>query len=405
MGNATLISRLRQSGLAQRGLILAACAVILFLRKPDQWVNPQFWAEDGFFYHMFRVSGWATLLEPYAGYLHTLPRLIAGSADWWHPVHAPAWFVACAAATTLAICARAMSDRIPLAGGPWLAFTVVLVPDAFEVLLNVANAQWLVAAGLVLLLISRDARNPRETAHDVVTAVIGGLTGPFSVLLGPLFLFRAWQRRTRSSWLLAAIVGATAVVQVVFILKLNENRPPDQAIHVADGVGAVGTRLSGSLLAGGTLDARDPVVVRWIFSLATIAAVALPLLVRNRRDQQTQIMLSVAFMLLLAASLYRCRWVLPDLQNPGYGSRYFFPLQMILLWTVASALGGASRIWHWIGLGVFAWSLVVNVHRLREPALGDFRWADYAERIHDGEAVVVPINPGGWTIPLPARPR
>jgi hypothetical protein len=116
-------------------------------------------------------------------------------------------------------------------------------------------------------------------------------------------------------------------------------------------------------------------------------------------------MLSVAFLLLLAASLYRCRWVLADLQNPVYGSRYFFPLQMILLWTVTGALGAGSRLWRWLGLGLLAWILVVNVHRLREPALSDLRWADYAERIHAGEAVVVPINPGGWTIPLPARSR
>jgi hypothetical protein len=52
--------------------------------------------------------------------------------------------------------------------------------------------------------------------------------------------------------------------------------------------------------------------------------------------------------------------------------------------------------------------LVANVPRLREPGLQDFRWGDYAPKIRAGEAVEIPINPGGvepWIVRLPARKR
>ena len=80
---------------------LAACAAILCLRKPDQITCPQFWAEDGFFYHQHFVHGWHTLIEPYNGYLHTIPRLIAGISWWLDPGLAPAWFFGSAFVATL----------------------------------------------------------------------------------------------------------------------------------------------------------------------------------------------------------------------------------------------------------------------------------------------------------------
>jgi hypothetical protein len=47
--------------------------------------------------------------------------------------------------------------------------------------------------------------------------------------------------------------------------------------------------------------------------------------------------------------------------------------------------------------------LITNIPRLSYEALTDLHWNDYAARMRAGEAVVVPINPTGWTIPLPAR--
>jgi hypothetical protein len=54
------------------------------------------------------------------------------------------------------------------------------------------------------------------------------------------------------------------------------------------------------------------------------------------------------------------------------------------------------------------WMLVVNVPRLRESALQDFRWKEYAAKIRAGEAVEIPLNPGGvepWILRLPGRKR
>lgn len=57
------------------------------------------------------------------------------------------------------------------------ALAVVLVPDAFEVLLVLVNVQWVLAAALVLLLLAIDPQRPREYFHDVAAATLLGLTG------------------------------------------------------------------------------------------------------------------------------------------------------------------------------------------------------------------------------------
>ena len=110
-----------------------------------------------------------------------------------------------------------------------------------------------------------------------------------------------------------------------------------------------------------------------------------------------------AFAVILGSSLFRCRFVLPDLCHAGYGSRYFFPLQLLTLWLLFEAVAG-KRPPARLALAVLGLALAVNVPRLRETAMPDNHWADYVAKMRAGEAVEVPINPPGWKLILPARP-
>ena len=52
---------------------------LLVVRRADALTNPQFWAEDAtiFFKTAFEQPTLASLLAPYAGYLHLVPRCVA----------------------------------------------------------------------------------------------------------------------------------------------------------------------------------------------------------------------------------------------------------------------------------------------------------------------------------------
>ena len=63
-------------------LVVVVAAIILFIRKTDSILNPQFWAEDRtvFFLDQYH-DGVSSVFQPHAGYLHLVPRIIALLAD------------------------------------------------------------------------------------------------------------------------------------------------------------------------------------------------------------------------------------------------------------------------------------------------------------------------------------
>jgi hypothetical protein len=69
--------------------ILAVCAVVLALRRAGAVTNPQFWAEDAYFFQRAYVFGWSAFAEPFSGYLHTILRAIAEFTVSVDPAHGP----------------------------------------------------------------------------------------------------------------------------------------------------------------------------------------------------------------------------------------------------------------------------------------------------------------------------
>ena len=384
--------------------VLALCAAILALRRAQAVTVPQFWAEDGYFFERAYALGWRAFGEPFAGYLHTILRAIAEIAVLVDPSRAPAIFVACSAAVTLYVAGRALSARCPLpklAGA--CALAVVLVPDTYEVFLNVVNLQWVIGAGLVLLLISGDPKGPWQWAHDLAAAAAMGLTGPFCIILLPLFAWRAWSRRTRASLALAVTVAACALVQGYLVRTEPPVGPgaPDAAIAFRLFLPAVGRRIGGSVLMGSLVSPETDQVIGTVAGIATLAGVAY-LAFRPGADRKGRILLGLAFLGLLAGSLYRTRHTLDDYFRPLAHARYVFIPQLaaiwLLLWSVGQR-GIAGRIAPFL----CAWALLTNIPRYREPAYADMRWDRYEAAIREGRPVTVPINPPGWVVPLPAR--
>lgn len=383
---------------------LIVCAVILGARRPELIRHPQFWAEDGtdFFFPAWE-RGARALTEPYAGYLHTTQRLVSALAVQFDPRWAPGIFVAATLALTLYVAARTQSSRFPFRPHFAYALAVVLVPDAFEVLLFLVNVQWVLAGGLLLLLISADPRRWWQYLHDIVAAGLLGLTGPFSILFLPLFFWRALQRRTTASFVVLVIVAVCAAIQGWTICKYLGGTL-EHPVAAERLLAVPGLRVLGSLFVGTFVSSDYPLAVGTLLGVLTLALVA-ALAVRPGPARMERLWLAVAFLALTAASLFRCRDVLPQLCQATFGSRYFFATQVIVLWLVAAAMDDDRR---WLARTAFAallWMVAVNLPRLHENALTDLHWKDEAARLRTGEAVTVPVNPAGWSFTVSPRRR
>lgn len=395
-------------------ITVLVCAAILVARRPAQLRNPQLWAEEGtIWYAEAHTMGARALLRSFGGYLNTTQRVVAALAQWADPARVPAIFVTAAFLLTIYVAARTQSGRFPLPPSVGYALAVVLVPDTFEVLLFLNNIDRITAAGLILVLLSRDARRWWEHAHDFAATVLFGLTGPYCILFAPLFVWRALRRRTRASVAVAVLVTGCALIQGTLI-GLHERGKLADAGPVAMGYGKVepgrilavpGMRVAGSLFVGSRVPADYSLPVETALGIGVLAFVGY-LVLRRGTARTERAWLGVAFLLVVAAGLYRCRLVLPDMCHAVYGNRYFYFPQLMVLWLLV-ALAAEGRRWRsWGAAALLVWMFAVNLPRLREPGLPDMRWGDYAARIRAGEAVEIPTNPGGvepWIVKLPAR--
>src|SRR5688572_8258090 len=171
-------------------LVLSA-ALLLALKKPWALHTPQLWAEDGsIFLTQDEQMGLRAWWEPYNGYLHLLPRMIAWTAShtvdvaWWPAVYNGLAFV-----ISVALFARLASRRIDVPGKPWLMLSFVLLVSTGETLINVTNLQWVTAFFLVLQLFATPATTLAQRLGDIAIIIVVGLNGPFAIVFLPLFVW------------------------------------------------------------------------------------------------------------------------------------------------------------------------------------------------------------------------
>lgn len=394
-------SRARFAGPGVGWAILTAALVLIF-RKPDLFLNPQFWAED--FYPFFvdaNIFGPRVLAAPYNGYLHFIPRLIASLAAPFHPSMQPAIYVAAALGITLAVVAQVFSPRLNLPGRPWLALAIVAVPHTGEVFLNPANLQWITALALVLTLMKRDAIDAAEWGMDAAVLVAVGLTGPFSVLLLPLFLARAWVRGTRASWVVVAILAPPAAVQAWHLCHAPAFLEMG-AWRWSHLLGVLAVRLPMTLACGEVLPVK--LGYAWTVSLggALVAAFAFFCL-RRGAWRGARVWLLAGLLLLLLAGIKRGRadtWAFYDTFN---GDRYFYGPKVITLWlAVLITAELTSRRLRTLAVALLMGAFAANVPAFRIKPQPDLHWAGYSDKIQAGERIEVPINPG-WKVVYPGR--
>jgi hypothetical protein len=384
-----------------------ACAVLLALRKPWALHTPQLWAEDGsIFLTQDEQMGIRAWWEPYNGYLHLLPRLVAWLAShtadpaWWPAIYNGAAFL-----VSVTLFARLASRRVDLPAKPWLMLTFVLVVGTGEVLINVTNLQWLTAFFLVLQLFTTPAATIAQRIGDVAILVLVGLNGPFALVFLPLFAWRAWRERTSDTVLTLVAVGFCAAVQGWLVMRsgsglhLENGDPPFVALKL---LAILGSRLVTWPLFGPEAARTWP---QWIHAVFTLLGIV-PLLgwaLRPDARRRWRAPIVILFCLITVTSIYRARadtWTHEILVS---GDRYFYIPRVLLAWLVVWEFAAAPRAVAWVARGLFGLAVIMHAPRFVLPAPPDYRWADHCEPIRRGVPANIYTLPEGWWIEYPGR--
>jgi hypothetical protein len=160
-----------------------------------------------------------------------MPRLIAAIADGLpYPMH-PAAFVAGAAVVTgwTAATVAGLPLRLPLAAS--LGVAVVLAATAGETLANPTNLQWIMASATPLIAATAPPAGRFARANQVAFVALAGLSGPFSILMIPIWLWCvvSGARRDGLALVLTATTFLAGAAHAIVLVGTPEtlDAPPD----------------------------------------------------------------------------------------------------------------------------------------------------------------------------------
>lgn len=384
---------------------LLVLAALLFLHKPHALHTPQLYAEDGSIFLAFNdLHGARAFVEPYMGYLHALPRLVAWSASrlldpaWW-----PAFYNGVSFLIWVAAIARTFSSRLALPGKPWLVLAFVVGPQTGEVLFHITNVQWITAILLVQqALITRPTTWGQRTGDGLIV-LLAGLTGPFVIALAPLLAWRWWRDRHVDTLAPLLLALACAAVQAWFIVNTAPKTtfPP---FNPGQFFGILGQRLLIWPVLGDRLALKLPPLALGLAGCVPVL-VLLGWALRPHPQRPLRAPVVAAFLLLLAAAIYRSRPDTWGYDNLVVHDRYFYLPRVLLLWLVAWEFDAAPKVVAWLARGTFAGIALVHVNGYMQPAPPNYHWERHCEPIRQGVPANIPTLPEGWTLEYRGRPR
>ena len=385
---------------------VVASALLLALRKPWALHTPQFWAEDG---SIFMVQdgqlGLAAFLTPYNGYLHLLPRLVAWLAShtvdvaWW-----PAVYNGFAYAAHVAVCARLLSPRVRLPAKPGLMLALVVLPGSGEVLINLTNLQWIAAFLLVLQLFTEPPARSWARLGDLTILAAVALSGPFGLVLAPLYAVRAWRDRHPQAWVDCGVLAACALVQGVLLFRAGTSINSVSAPFFPRML----LSMLGSRLVVWTCFGPPAVYALPSWAHAAIGTVFLTALagwaLRPDPRRPVRAMLVATFALASAACMYRVRADTWPAENLAVADRYFFLPRVLVVWLVVLECQATNPVVARLARLLCLSGALLHLPHYVLPAPPDYQWARHCDPIRRGVPADILTLPEGWWIEYPGRP-
>ena len=384
-------------------LAFALSLLILVLRYPTSLFAAEPLWEDGPIFYLKGFDGLSSLAQSYQGYLHVGARMVAILAAAIPPALAPLLMNSVTILVTAGVATFIASDRLRSACPDRrlrlaLAIGFVLMPAAQDLSWHLVYLQWSLAFFLLIRVLA-DEPGPRWIWPDRAAVAIAALTGPFSILFAPLYL---WRRRRLG--VTAWIVVACAVVQLFVVITAY--RGPAGQTTPLEAVAVLATRLFVEPLLGYR--------VTWILSGAGIPLIAgaafvalvlgLLVIASSVIPRRTLAVLVYAAVVVAVAGVLRSADSAESLLAGWGGGRYFMFGTSTIIAIVIAALTvgkGPAKV-AGIVLGVLL--IVGVVWDFQIPAPPTQGWAQQSACIGGAEPCVVPVFPGGdWDLRWPGR--
>jgi hypothetical protein len=289
-----------------------------------------------------------------------------------------------------------------------MAALYLAIPDAPEIHVVLTNAVWHLALLQALLAFSAPPLSWRGRASDIVLFGIGGITGPFSILLLPAAAAYWWLRRQRWTLVVLALMFAGAVIQGLSILYTVRNSAAPLGANPLRFLRIIaGSIFIDSMVGSGGPNLRVPLLV-----MAGIGG--LFILVWGWRSAPLAVRLFIVFVIIVLMAALRDPLLLPsniprwEMLADAMGIRYWFLPSLMFLWCAAfCASAGSGRLIRFAGLGVLLLTTIGVVRKWTYPPWPASQFSaevEHFKSLKTGEHMKFSVyDPGGRTMELIKR--
>lgn len=387
---------------------------VLLFRRYDAFVNPQLYAEDGaIFLQQFENSGISSLWQPYAGYLHTIQRLVAAAGGILHidMLSIPFYynFAAFTIAFLLALYLYYCASLINLQQKILFATSFLFIPVDSEIYMNLTNSIWLVELGLIAYVFIHHKHSATKGVPYFLSLLIVfllSLTGPCAFIISPVILFIIIKDRkqlTVAQLVPLLIILSGGAVQAYCIKFSGTNSVRNNFDIPAE---------EWHLLKLFTYNTRDLLFLNseylhWSENTRnTIAAILAVLIILVAIYAYRKINVSRKYVPALAGLLFFISfvfsfWPYETLVLALRSARYYFiPFSCFALLMIIAADKKITTV-HLAAYIAF-FSLHVEMIRFSLP---DKNWKQEILLYNNSVRSNLPINPDGWYVQLPSKPE
>lgn len=381
---------------------LAMVCVISIIRKPSNIILPQFWAEDGcVFFAQARVLGWMSLLQPHTTYFVLYQRAIAYLATFFPVSWSPAIYGYCSLFAVIGVATYCLLSRIPNQWKVPFALAITLVPNCWEIWLNLTNAQWTIAILLLILIIQDPPTHYLQEVIDFILLLLAGLTGPYIIFFSPLFFARFFTQKHCFRYNVFLCLLMTVILAIHYHRIQSVPHPSltggwNRNLHYY--INEFGYDLPVGLFFGRIGDYLPRIGLVFAIPYIVIGMLGIAFLQKGRK---TFLFLFLAAISIFAAALIKATSLGDEWELRG--TRYSYLPYLCLIWCFIILCYDTNPWLRKLGAVSLFFVVLSTVSTFRMAPLPDLHWKDYAKIIEAGEATRVPINPGGnWGIYIPA---
>jgi hypothetical protein len=418
-------------------LLYIAIVVLIALRKPDAFLNPQPWAEDGTTFIQQALSyGILSLAIPYQGYLHLIPRIVTLVALPFGLPNAPfamnLFALLLSALSVWYLCLRRFRVIVKNDLTRYmLSFLIAAIP-VHEIFMTITNVQWFLSLFLTLWTVDQwinyrsiSERTPVVVVLEAMFAAFAFLTAILGILLLPIIAL-VFVRRIRDGTLLSHNASWILVPFGSVLLDLSVfsafffSHPATGIIYPLGGWYSVAKlsvlhvvlALLIPISIANSLVTASGLISLGLSAILLLSTILLIYTVLKNKDGLGFVLLALIGLDLVLTAVFRPNWMFSPI---GFGERFlFYPMCLLVLFLVrVGESHGVRRGKFLIGVILVVLTFNAALH-YQIPPYADLKWGAFSNEYNANGTgfVVAPINPvcsmpslPCWNLTIPVDPQ